>query len=101
MAVVVSRYRSASVIVFASVAFAAFAVALPAHVDLDPFVHFLLSCKERKMRTIKLDVCIELMRHGKVQCYRKRNGVAECNITLTFQPFVHLHNSLFRRNQAN
>lgn len=46
MAVVVHRYHS--VIVSASVAFAASVVALPARDDLDPFAHFLLSCKDIK-----------------------------------------------------
>lgn len=46
MAVVVYRYHSAFVIVSASVACAVSAVVLPARVDLDPFVHFLLSCND-------------------------------------------------------
>lgn len=46
MASVEHRYHF--VIISASAAFAASAVALPAHVALDPFVHFLLSCNCKK-----------------------------------------------------
>lgn len=40
----VRHYHSASAIISA---FAASAVALPARVDLDPFVHCLLSCNDK------------------------------------------------------
>lgn len=44
------RYHFASVIVAAFVAVAASAVVWPARVALDPFAHFLLSCKEKTTR---------------------------------------------------